>query len=78
MKIPRTLGSRSFIISRNYILKLLLKNYQVLIKNESKLIKSEVETVISMLQAIYTKHQEGEMSVAQARKLGADLLRELR
>jgi len=42
------------------------------------LIKSEVETAVSMLQAIYTKHQEGEMSLVQAKKLGADLLRELR
>jgi len=42
------------------------------------LIKSEVETAISMLQAIFTKHQKGEMSLVQAKKLGADLLRELR
>ena len=42
------------------------------------LIKSEVETAISMLQAIYVKHQEGEMSLEEAKKLGADLLRELR
>jgi len=42
------------------------------------LIKSEVETAVSMLQAIYTKHQEGEMSLVEAKKLGADLLRELR
>lgn len=42
------------------------------------LIKSEVETAVSMLQAIYTKHQQGEMSLVQAKKLAADLLRELR
>ena len=42
------------------------------------LIKSEVETAVSMLQAIYTKHQAGEMSLEQAKKLAADLLRELR
>ena len=42
------------------------------------LIKSEVETAVSMLQAIYTKHKEGEISLVQAKKLGADLLRELR
>lgn len=42
------------------------------------LVKSEVETAISMLKAIYTKHKEGEMSLVQAKKLGADLLRELR
>ena len=45
---------------------------------QDMLIKSEVETAVSMLQAIYTKHQEGEMSLVQAKKLGADLLRELR
>ncbi len=42
------------------------------------LIKSEVETALSMLQALYTKHQQGEMTLEQAKKLGADLLRELR
>ena len=42
------------------------------------LIKSEVETAVSMLQAIFTKHQQGEMTLDQAKKLGADLLRELR
>ncbi|WP_345976150.1 cache domain-containing protein [Sulfurimonas sp. HSL3-7] len=46
--------------------------------SEDKLIKSEVETAVSMLQAIFAKHQEGEMSLAAAKKLGADLLRELR
>jgi len=45
---------------------------------QDMLIKSEVQTAVSMLQAIYTKHQEGEMSLVQAKKLGADLLRELR
>lgn len=42
------------------------------------LIKSEVETAISMLQAIYTKYQRGEITLENAKKLGADLLRELR
>ena len=42
------------------------------------LIKSEVETAVSLLQAIYTKHQQEEMTLEQAKKLGADLLRELR
>jgi methyl-accepting chemotaxis protein len=46
--------------------------------SKDKLIKSEVETAISMLQAIFTKHQKGEMSLAEAKKLGIDLLRELR
>ena len=42
------------------------------------LIKSEVETAVSMLQAIYTKHQQGAMTLEKAKELGADLLRELR
>jgi methyl-accepting chemotaxis protein len=42
------------------------------------LIKSEVETAVSMLEAIYTKHQKGEISLEKAKKLGADLLRDLR
>ncbi len=42
------------------------------------LIKSEVETAVSMLQAILTKHQQGEMTLEKAKKLGADLLRDLK
>jgi methyl-accepting chemotaxis protein len=42
------------------------------------LIRCEVETAISMLGAIYTKHQKGEMTLAQAKQLGADLLREMK
>ena len=42
------------------------------------LVKSEVETSVSMLQAIYAKHQQGEMTLEKAKALGADLLRELR
>ncbi|MBA4389781.1 MAG: hypothetical protein C0399_02455 [Syntrophus sp. (in: bacteria)] len=41
-------------------------------------IKSEIETAISMLQTVYAKHQKGEMTLVQAKKLGADLLRGLR
>jgi len=42
------------------------------------LIKYQVETAISMLEAIAKKQQRGEMTLNQAQKLGADLLRELR
>ena len=41
------------------------------------LIKSEVETAVSMLQGLYTKHQQGDMTFEQAKKLGTDLLRDL-
>lgn len=46
--------------------------------SQDLLIKSEVETVVSMLQAIFEKHKVGEMSLENAKKLGADILRELR
>lgn len=42
------------------------------------LIKSEVETAVSMLQRIYAKYQQGEMTLEGAKELGADLLRKLR
>ncbi len=42
------------------------------------LIKTQVETALSMLNAIYTKHKNGELTLEQAKHLGADLLRELR
>lgn len=42
------------------------------------IIKSEVETAISMLQTIFSKHQKGEVTLEQAKQLGADLLRGLR
>ncbi len=42
------------------------------------MIKSEVETAISMLQTIFSKHQKGELTLEQAKQLGADLLRGLR
>lgn len=42
------------------------------------LVKSQVETAVSMLQAVYAKQKAGEMTMEQAKKLGADLLRELR
>ncbi len=46
--------------------------------DQDLLIKNEVETAVSMLQAIFTSHQQGKMTLEQSKKLGADLLRELR
>jgi methyl-accepting chemotaxis protein len=40
--------------------------------------KNEVETAVSMLQTIYSKHQKGELTLEQAKQLGAELLRGLR
>ena len=45
---------------------------------QDRLIKSEVETAVSMLRALYMKQQQGEMDPEEAKRLGADLLRELR
>ncbi len=42
------------------------------------LVKSEVETAVSMLQAIFARHQQGAMTLEEAKTLGADLLRELK
>ncbi len=39
--------------------------------------RSQVETAVSMLKAVYERQQRGELSPEQARKLGADLLRDL-
>lgn len=46
--------------------------------DQDLLIRSEVETAVSMLQAVYAKHQKGEMDLEKAKKLGAELLRKLR
>ena len=45
---------------------------------QDMLVKSEVETAVSMLQAIFAKHQQGAMAFGEAKELGADLLRALR
>jgi methyl-accepting chemotaxis protein len=41
------------------------------------LIKSEVETAVSMLRAVFTMYQRGEMTLERAKLLGAALLRDL-
>jgi methyl-accepting chemotaxis protein len=46
--------------------------------SKDQLVKYEVETALSMLEAIETKHKRGEMTLEAAKRLGADLLRELR
>jgi len=35
-------------------------------------------TFLSMLKALHTRHQKGEMALEKAKQLGVDLLRELR
>jgi methyl-accepting chemotaxis protein len=46
--------------------------------SQDLVIKTQVETAVSMLQAVYAKHQRGEMTLEKAKTLAADLLRELR
>ena len=41
-------------------------------------IKNGVENVITMLEGINKKYQDGEMTLEQAKKLGADLIREMK
>ena len=45
---------------------------------QNLMIKSQVETAISMLQTIYSKHENGELTLEQPKQLGADLLRAMR
>lgn len=42
------------------------------------LIKSEAETAVSMLQGVFMRYQQGEMTLEKAKEFGASLLRELR
>lgn len=46
--------------------------------NFDRLIKLEVETAISLLQEVYKKSEKGEMTLEEAKKQGAELLRNLR
>lgn len=47
-------------------------------KDYDEKIKSGVENVITMLEGINKKYQAGEMTLVQAKKLGADLIREMK
>lgn len=40
-------------------------------------VRSQVETAVSMLQVVYRKSLNGELTLDQAKRLGADLLRDL-
>lgn len=43
-----------------------------------KQIKNEVETAVTLLNGVYNKHKNGEITLEQAKKEGADLLRGLK
>ena len=41
-------------------------------------IKNEVQTAVSMLAAVEKKHKEGDYTLAEAKKIGADILRTMK
>ena len=43
-----------------------------------EIIRKEVQTAVSLLEAIYEQHKSGKISLEEAKKMSADLLRELR
>ncbi|MGI6085600.1 MAG: cache domain-containing protein [Acetivibrionales bacterium] len=51
---------------------------QIYNENFDLIVKYEVETAVSMLKVINEKYETGEMTLDEAKKLGADLLRDLR
>ena len=78
MKSRLTIALATFLYLVLFSLPIIGQSEQLGNSSQDKLIKSEVETAHSMLQATFVKHQTGEISLEQAKKLGADLLRELR
>ncbi|WMC94312.1 methyl-accepting chemotaxis protein [Kineothrix sp. MB12-C1] len=50
----------------------------VMLEDYDRQIKTQVYNALSMLDAIYAKHEAGEYTLEEAKKLGADLLREMR
>lgn len=50
----------------------------IMMEDYDNKIKEQVDNAISMLSAVYTKHEEGEYTLEEAEALGADLLRAMR
>lgn len=46
--------------------------------NYDQNIKQQVENAISLLDSVYSRYESGELTLSEARKSGADLLRDLR
>lgn len=51
---------------------------QIMLSSYDQSIKDEVITAISMLDSVYKKSQNGEITLDQAKKLGADILRTMK
>lgn len=51
---------------------------ETIYQNYDMNIKSQVDSVITMLDGIYKKHESGELTLEESKKLGADLVRNLR
>jgi methyl-accepting chemotaxis protein len=47
-------------------------------RDYDEIIKSGVENVVTMLEGIYKKYQAGDITLDEAKKLGADLTREMK
>ncbi len=68
---------RAFVVALMVVLNIIFLNRTALCQSKTGkgasmwdlLIKNEVEAAISMLQAIYEKHQKGEMAIEQAKSL---------
>lgn len=73
-----TVGSSSvyqLVTTKDSVLK---NQKQILMQDYDMSIKDEVNAAISMLDGVYKKYQNGEMTLDQAKKLGADLLRNMK
>lgn len=56
-----------------------MANLEQSIRNDyDESIKNQIENAVSLLDAVYAKYEAGEYTLEEARKTGADLLRELR
>ena len=51
---------------------------QIYNENFDMLVKYEVETAVSILKVLHAKYEAGDMTLEEAKKLGADIIRELR
>ncbi|MCW3789066.1 methyl-accepting chemotaxis protein [Marinilabiliaceae bacterium AAT] len=65
------------VLSYNAEMKRLDALEEILKSDYDKQIKSEVETAYSLIEGVYKKYEEGEFTLDQAKKLAADVVREL-
>ncbi len=69
----------SSVYMLNQVNEKVVNEVEILLKEDfDRMIKHEVETAGSMLQELYDMAQRGEMSLEEAKTLGADLVRQMR